>query len=156
MAPLLVHQPGQVLCAGHYAEHGELGQRSAVHAGRGGERDSPQFLGVNPAALTAPPPPAAMVCTHRRSGVGLDRPPQRVGIDVGNAIERLGRVEHRFERLLLIHRPAERRVAAEVSGMAHRWIHRLVPDQVDPRLQALHELAQLLGQRCGHHDPESI
>ena len=146
---LLGEQPRQILRAGQHAEDGELGQRSAVHAGRGGEDDPAQLLLAQSGGLHL----AAAAGRHgvhpAESRIRIRGPLQRVGVDVGNAVERLGRVEHLLERSLLSRGTTKRRIAGEVGRMTHRRIQRLVADQVDPRLESLDQLAVLLGQWRG-------
>jgi len=87
--------------------------------------------------------------------VGVGGPAQGSGVDIGNAVERFGRVDHRLEGTLLLRCPAKRRIPAEVSGVAHRWIQRLVANQVDPRLELEDPPAVLLAERAGDDDPET-
>jgi hypothetical protein len=118
-----------------------------MDAGRGREDDSAQLVLAQSGGLHL----AAAAGRHRvnpaESGIRIRRPPQGVGVDIGNAVERLGRVDHVLELLLLSRGSTKRRIPGEVSRMAHRGIQRLVTDQVDARLQPLDQLAVLLGQR---------
>ena len=87
--------------------------------------------------------------------VGVRRALQGGRVDIGNAVERVGRVEHLLEGPLLLGRPGEPGVAGEVGRMPHRRIERLVADQLDPRLAPLDQLAQLFGKGRGDDDAQS-
>jgi hypothetical protein len=146
---LLSEQPREILRAGEQPEDRELGQRSAVDAGRRGEEDSAQLRLAQSGGFHLP----AAAGRHRlhptEPRVRVRRPLQGCGVDIGNAVEDLGRVDHVIERLLLAGGPLKRRIPGEVGGMAHRGVQRLVADQVDAGLQPLDQLAVCLGQRRG-------
>ena len=148
---LLIQQSTKILRAGEQPEDRELGQRPAVHTRGSGEDDPAQLLLAQPGRLHLPATAGRHGLHPAEPGVGVRRPLQGRGVDVGNAVQDLGRIDQVVERLLLARCPLEGRIAGEVSGVPHRGIERLVADQVDPRLQSLDQLAVRLVQRRGHN-----
>ena len=80
----------------------------------------------SPAAFTWPPPPAAVVMHPAESWIRGDRSGQGRRLDVGDAEERLGRVDHAVELRLLLRRRGrgrDRRTSPRVraSGAPAGW-----------------------------------
>ena len=78
------------------------------------------------------------------------------GLLVRDAIKRLRRIDELLEGLLLLGSAPKGRVADVVAGETLRRQQRLVSNEIDARLCTHDQVDQLLANRCGSHDSESL
>ena len=113
---------------------------------------------VRCAPLTCAPPPASMVCTHRRSGFAPTVRAEHRRPLVGDAVEDLAGIDE-FGRT----RPADPRCARTTDrprgrpGSAWAAAGRLLDHEIDPRVRVRgHHRGGLLGDRRGSYSPDAL